>query len=254
VWRFLGLPFFLPSFLPSLALGSLPYRSLDRGEKDTYSYKRMNDLLAKEKGAAPSETAERLLSAGRRLFARGGFEGTSVRALTTEAEANLGAITYHFDTKEGLYHAVLERVMGPVRDRLRMLAEAPQPAPKRLELFVEGMFQHLRENPDLPRFLVQEIVLGDNPSPQILETVRTVVGTLARIVREGQEEGSIVSGDPVLMALSLLSQPIYLSLMPRFLTRDDLQAAALPQPGGPAEDHVLAALRRVFLVSEENAP
>jgi len=81
-----------------------------------------------------------------------------------------------------------------------------------------------------------------------------VVGTLARIVREGQEEGSIVSGDPVLMALSLLSQPIYLSLMPRFLTRDDLQAAALPQPGGPAEDHVLAALRRVFLVSEENAP
>jgi AcrR family transcriptional regulator len=214
----------------------------------------MNDYLEPEKGAISSETTERLLAAGRRLFARGGFEGTSVRALTAEADANLGAITYHFETKEGLYHAVLERVLGPVRERLTMLAEIPQPAPKRLELFVEGMFQHLRDNPDLPRFFVQEIVIGDNPSPQILETVRTVVGSLARIVREGQEEGTIVSGDPVLMALSLLSQPIYLSLMPRFLTRDDLRGAELPQPGGPAEGHVLAALRRVFLVSEENAP
>jgi len=214
----------------------------------------MNDYLEPEKGPIPSETTERLLAAGRRLFARGGFEGTSVRALTAEADANLGAITYHFETKEGLYQAVLERVLGPVRERLTTLAEIPQPAPKRLELFVEGMFQHLRDNPDLPRFFVQEIVLGDNPSPQTLETVRTVVGSLARIVREGQEEGAIVSGDPVLMALSLLSQPIYLSLMPRFLTRDDLRGAELPQPGGPAESHVLAALRRVFLVSEENAP
>lgn len=218
------------------------------------SYKRMNDYPESEKGPILSETTERLLAAGRQLFARGGFEGTSVRALTTEAGANLGAITYHFETKEGLYQAVLERVLGPVRERLTMLAEIPQPAPKRLELFVEGMFQHLRENPDLPRFFVQEIVLGDNPSPQILKTVRTVVGTLAQIVREGQEEGTVVNGDPVLMALSLLSQPIYLSLMPSFLMRDNLRTADLPQPGGPAEEHVLAALRKVFLAPEEIAP
>ena len=224
-----------------------------KGER-TYSYKRMNESVNYGEGGDPSETTERLLAAGRRLFARGGFEGTSIRALTSEAGANLGAVTYHFDTKEGLYHSVLERVLGPVRERIRGLSELPVPAHRRLELFVEGMFQHLRDNPDLPRFFVQEIVLGDDPSPQILETVRTVVGSLARIVGEGQDEGSIVSGDPVLMALSLLSQPIYLSLMPSFLTREDLRRAELPQPGGPAEDHVLAALRRVFLVPEENAP
>ena len=58
-------------------------------------------------------------------------------------------------------------------------------------------------------------------------------------------------GDPVLMALTLLSQPIYLSLMPRFLTREDLKDADLPQPQSSAEDHVLAALRRAFVVPEE---
>ncbi len=201
----------------------------------------------------PSATAERLLEAGRRLFAARGFEGTSVRALTTEAGANLGAITYHFESKEALYHAVLERVFGPLREGIQRLAQAPLPAPTRLELFVRVMFHYQKDRHDLPRFMAQEIVLGENPSPQVLETVRTVVGSLAGIMKDGQEEGTLVPGDPVLMALTLLSQPIYLSLMPRFLKRKDLWDADLPQPGESAEGHVLAFLRRAYFVLKEES-
>lgn len=199
------------------------------------------------------DTGERLLAAGRILFAKSGFDGTSIRSLTSAADANLGAVTYHFETKEGFYQAVLERVFGPVRDRMVMLAQAQLPAPERLELFIEAMFQHQQEADDLPRFMAQEIVLGDLPSPQVLETVRTVVGSLSRIISDGQEEGTIVPGDPVLMALTVLSQPIYLSLMPKFLKRDDLQAAKLPQPHGSAELHVMAFIRRAFFVSQEES-
>jgi AcrR family transcriptional regulator len=199
------------------------------------------------------DTAERLLEAGRHLFAKAGFEGTSIRALTHEAGANLGAVTYHFETKEAFYQAVLERVLKPVRDRVRMLREAPLPAPQRLELFVQGLFAHLKEYGDVPRFMAQEVVLGDYPSPQILKTVGTVVGTLADIMKDGQEEGTIVPGDPVLMALTLLSQPIYLFLMPKFLGREDLKDAGLPQPTGSSEEHVLAFVRRAFFVSKEGS-
>lgn len=203
--------------------------------------------------ADPTDTAERLLDAGRRMFASGGFEGTSVRALTREAGANLGAITYHFETKEGLYQSVLERVFGPVREGVQRLAAAPIPAPDRLELFVRVMFHHQKDQTDLPRFMAQEVVLGENPSPQVLNTVRTVVEALSQIMEDGQEEGTLIPGDPVLMALTLLSQPIYLSLMPRFLKREDLREAGLPQPGESAEEHVLAFLRRAFFVSQEES-
>jgi len=200
-----------------------------------------------------SDTALRLLEAGRKLFSAGGFEGTSVRALTREADANLGAVTYHFETKEALYHAVLERVLAPVRGRLELLGSSPLPAPERLELFVRGMFQHLRENSDIPRFFVQEVVLGEDPSPPILNTVRTVAGTLARILADGQKDGTVIAGDPVLMALTFLSQPIYLSLMPAFLERENLRGAQLPEPGQSAEEHAVAFLRRAFVVSEEES-
>jgi AcrR family transcriptional regulator len=212
-----------------------------------------SEIGAKAWKVPPSETAGRLLEVGRRLFATGGFDGTSIRTLTAEANANLGAVTYHFETKEGLYHAVLNQVFGPVRDGVAKLLEAPLPAPARLELFVRVMFHHQREHKDLPRFMAQEIVLGEHPSPEVLKTVRTVVGALSQIMQEGQEQGTIVPGDTVLMALTLLSQPIYLSLMPRFLKREDLRAAELPQPRDSAESHVLAFLRTAFFVSQEES-
>ena len=198
-----------------------------------------------------SDTAQRLLAVGRRLFSKSGFDGTSIRALTAEAEANLGAVTYHFDTKDGLYQAVLASVFGPVRDGVARLAHSPLPAQERLELFVRVMFHHMKEHHDLPRFMVREIVLGEEPSPEVLETVRTVVGALAKIMEDGQEEGTIADGDPVLLSLTLLSQPIYLSLMPRFLGREDLQDAKLPEPHGSAETHVIALLRRAFFITRE---
>ena len=202
-------------------------------------------------GRDSSNARSLLLEAGRRLFAQRGFRGTSIRGLTAEAGVNLGAVTYHFGSKEGLYHAVLDDCLGSVRDWVSAAGESPLPAMQRMEMVVRGLFHHLRENPDLPRFFVQEVVLGETMSPALLDFIRTVVGTLVRAMNEGQDEGSIVPGDPVLQVLSVLSQPIYLSVMPAALKREAGKGVALPLPTGSAEDHAVALLRRGLLRQEE---
>lgn len=198
-----------------------------------------------------SETVRRLLAVGTRLFADRGFEGTSVRAITSSAGVNLGAVTYHFDSKEGLYRAVLESCFAAIRERIGLVEQLPISAPQKLELFVRGMFQHLLENPDPPRFMFREIVLGGVPAPEVLEVIRTVVGGLVRIIEEGQDEGSIRPGDPVLMALSTLSQPIYLSVMPELLKRNDLRSAGLPVPHRSPENHAVSFLRHALVAGED---
>ena len=50
------------------------------------------------------EIRERLIEAARQQFARVGFDAASVRDITARAHANLGAITYHFGSKEALYY------------------------------------------------------------------------------------------------------------------------------------------------------
>jgi AcrR family transcriptional regulator len=219
----------------------------------------MNDRIAgdgsQERGGVPArETSDArrvLLEAGRRLFASRGFKGTSVRALTAEAGVNLGAVTYHFGSKEALYHAVLEDCLGSVRKKISTVGELPISAMERAELVVRGLFHHLRQNPDLPRFFVQEVALGDELSPAVLDMIRTAAGTLTRILEEGQADGSVVPGDPVLQALSVLSQPIYLSVMPEVLRREVAKGAGLPLPSQSVEDHAVAFLKRGLLSQEE---
>lgn len=195
---------------------------------------------------AESPTRRRLLEVGRRLFAQRGFAGTSVRALTREAGTNLGAVTYHFGGKEGLYGAVLAACLEPLRRRLEEIGRQNLPALDGLEAMVRGFFRHLAENPDMPRFMVQELVLGEHPHPEVVETIRAVLGALTAVLRKGQKEGSIVGGDPVLQALTVLSQPVYLSVVPAILRKGGAGWEGIPRPHSSPEEHGVSILRRAL--------
>lgn len=54
-------------------------------------------------------THDRILDAAERLFAENGVAGTSVRAITEQAQVNVAAVNYHFGTKENLVRAVIAR-------------------------------------------------------------------------------------------------------------------------------------------------
>jgi len=102
-------------------------------------------------------TKDRILNAAERLFARDGFEATSLRAITTDASVNLAAVNYHFQSKEALVQAVIGRRMGPVTaQRLTLLdayeaeaAGAPVPLEKIIDAFLRPVLEivgsHARE-------------------------------------------------------------------------------------------------------------
>jgi AcrR family transcriptional regulator len=63
-----------------------------------------------------------VLNAAERLFAARGFKATSLRAITGAAQANLGAVNYHFSSKDALILSVLQRRMKPLNaDRIALL-------------------------------------------------------------------------------------------------------------------------------------
>jgi AcrR family transcriptional regulator len=62
----------------------------------------------------PHETRTRILDAAEELFMQHGFEGTSMRLLTTRAAVNLAAVNYHFGSKDALIEAVFRRRLDPM--------------------------------------------------------------------------------------------------------------------------------------------
>lgn len=81
------------------------------------------------------DTKIRILDAAEQLFARHGFHNTSMRAITSEAEANLAAANYYFGSKEALLKAVFERRLLPLNqertERLRQILEHAEQAGER---------------------------------------------------------------------------------------------------------------------------
>ena len=74
-------------------------------------------------------TKERILGAAEALFAQHGFDGASLRQLTTVAGVNLAAVNYHFGSKDKLVEQVFRRRLDALNQhRLAELAKvAGQP-------------------------------------------------------------------------------------------------------------------------------
>ncbi len=158
-------------------------------------------------------TAESLLDVGQRLFAERGYDASSVRDITGSAGANVGAVTYHFGSKDALYRAVLERALVPLRETIHAAAHETGPALDRIEGVLRAMFAYLGDHPELPRLIVQQLAAGTVLHPIIARTMQANIGVMTGLIREGQRDGTIREGDPQLRALSFGGQPIFLALM-----------------------------------------
>jgi len=97
-------------------------------------------------------TKTRILDAAERLFGRQGFEATSLRQVTREADVNLAAVHYHFGAKTDLLRAVVERRVDQVnRERLETLEAlerehgAPLGIERVLEAFLGPPLRHTAE-------------------------------------------------------------------------------------------------------------
>jgi AcrR family transcriptional regulator len=94
--------------------------------------------------AAPIGTKTRILDAAERLFGEKGFEETSLRDITAEAQVNLAAVNYHFQTKESLIDAVILRRMEPLNRRRMELLDAAGELPT-VEQIVEAFVAPVME-------------------------------------------------------------------------------------------------------------
>ncbi len=199
------------------------------------------------KSSRNTDTATRLRTAGRRIFARQGYEGASLRAITREARANLGAVTYHFGSKEGLYEAVVDSALAPLRNRVTEAASVPGTPLQRIEGVVRAFFAHLNENPGMPNFLLQQVTSRVEPIAPVLQTMQHGIGTLSTLLREGQKDGSILESDMLPTVIGIIALPVHLTLVGQLLSR----ASGFPRvSASQAEEHAIQFVGRALIAKE----
>lgn len=140
---------------------------------------------------------ERILEAAAAEFARAGLGGARVERIAAQAGANVRMLYYYFESKDGLFLAVLERTYAEIRTAEQMLELEqvdPQEAMRRLVHFSWGYyFSHPEfiallnsENLHQGRHLKRSMRVSELHSP-LLQTIRRVLerGARAGVFRRG---------------------------------------------------------------------
>ena len=91
----------------------------------------MPNPAGKSKGAL---TAEKILDAAESLCAKGGYGGTSLREIARQVGIHEPGIYNHFDGKEALYAAVIDRALTPMLEAMRESMAASDAAAAYAEL------------------------------------------------------------------------------------------------------------------------
>ena len=195
----------------------------------------------------PDSAKDRLIAVARELFAKRGYDRVSVREITSRAKANLGAITYHFGSKEALYHACIGSIAEPLVSGIGAAAQGTGSAPERIEAILRAFLGHLGDNPHVPSILLRELASDHPLPPPMAEAMRKNLGNIVSTVSAGQREGTIRQGDPVLLALTVVAQIFFFRVAGRAIQTASGIDRTDPAFRAGLTDHVIETVRRALV-------
>ncbi|MBA4496105.1 TetR family transcriptional regulator [Paenactinomyces guangxiensis] len=134
----------------------------------------------------------KILIAAKKMFAKNGFEGTTVYQICKEAGVNVANVSYYFGGKENLFFALFD-VFYPKDDMLRPEEQWQDPL-EELCLIIEKVIRFKWEEPELAAIVQQEMTLQSPRLEGILQYTKPVWDQVRRILELGEQKGKFRFG------------------------------------------------------------
>lgn len=152
-----------------------------------------------------SDTRGQLLAAGRKLFSRQGFAGTSTREIAAEAGCNLALINHYFGSKEGLLVALIEAEMRNGASDLLSALQSGDSSAEQLARFIAAAVDHFAEDAEFLRITHREIIQQGSPIlPKLVPPIERMIGELAARFKDQRKASALAALDPRMSALLLV--------------------------------------------------
>ena len=73
------------------------------------------------------DVKDRILEVARKLFIKNGYNGTSVRDISTASNTNIAHIKYYFDSKYNLFEIIFEEAFDVLVKRIEQIILKDEP-------------------------------------------------------------------------------------------------------------------------------
>lgn len=106
-------------------------------------------------------TEEKILLAAFEEFRAEGYSGARMRSIAEKANINKGLLHYYFKTKDKLFEKIFTFAVQQIQSNLREIFQLEISVNEKLEKVIDIYFETMKSNPELPRFVINE--LNKNP-------------------------------------------------------------------------------------------
>jgi AcrR family transcriptional regulator len=157
-----------------------------------------------------------LLTSARDLFLQYGFRAVSARQVASRAGVDPAMVQYYFASKRGLYLAMIDGVVAPLRELVEGMNLASD-RPADLATFLELYMRVAAANPWVPALLIREVLPaeGELRRDVVGRVIRPMAGALRQAIVRAQADGRL---DPSLRPEFVLITVLSLAMWP-FLVR-----------------------------------
>ncbi len=138
-------------------------------------------------------------------FAKNGFSGTKISDLSRHIGIAQGTIYTYFESKEKLFQEI-HNIINREKDikQLKFLADLPIPARRKIHKLTKNVLQQLKEDDNFAGMIAlnTQVLLeqDENYSADGTTYQSELYKYMAKIIEQGQREGSVVSGNPLKLA------------------------------------------------------
>ena len=150
---------------------------------------------------------QQIMVAAKRVFSERGFNKATMEDIAQEAELSPGTLYLYFKNKEELYASLSLRILQYLLIRVEHVIDEKDAGPdQKLESLMEAMYDVYEFDPliIINMFHLQSSETLKNLSPELMEQIKTLsrksLNSIAKIFRDGVEQGLFIDRHPVAMA------------------------------------------------------
>lgn len=175
------------------------------------------------------ERRAEILAAAKKVFARKGYHATTVADIAKAAKLSYGSIYWYFDSKDALFHELMESEGQALRRHVTEALATPSPgapdAPFRAA--VRATFEFFESDRALVKLLFRDsYALGDRFEKHLFGIYEGFIGDIEQIVDSAARRGIIVDYPPRMVAFSVAALVGQIAHR-RIVTDDGLPAAVV---------------------------
>lgn len=158
-------------------------------------------------------TEDKIFEAAKDVFTEKGFDGARMEEISKKAGINKALLHYYYRTKEKLFGAIFDKVMGDFISGVIERMYNNDPLFVKIEYFVEAYLKMIMKNPHIPMFIINELNRNPERVVSIFKMTPIAKNNLFEkfrdLINSEIEKGTIKPIVPEHLIVNILSMTIF---------------------------------------------